>query len=974
MHNKLRNTNQAYQFEYTYSSKSARNLLTKDSISSLTIISKPLSPSYTSLSKDSSLFSLLLPILLDLHLKTPPSSQSLTEYTESTSTLSLIIPDKYTTTDLKYSISLLSTQPLPNDLSPLQLKMSLDLLSEIFNISEDVLTKICSDISLNITIGNCYEYFKLFYIDHICNNNNNNNNSNNYRKKQHNACSILGNNVKNSYYHEIILRAVEFAGENLVYYVNESTFGDNVNTNNTSVNAVNVNVNANIIKSLPNELIEEIFMQYFMNVQLVKGNNSVVYNSNRNNDKYVIKALMQFRDVYDNDDIFKLLEIEYQKAKMKFISYCANDKPVTFTLNACEHSWESECFYIAGEEYIISLNTLYDESKDEYTIGIKLHNDNNTTITTCPNANNTTINATILSLLALVEIPELQYKSKPCPITTVSNNNKSKILLVNIPKFTAALTSKGLTKQSTFTLVFHYDMSYNSSYLLTYIARNFSVNKYPSHPSLQNVDLVLLNTVLAFHELTVYNEDETLTAVITWLNYNQDVSLVKKLQLVNKINWNCVSIAKIIEFIMCHSKLITQCEDVKSVINKEIEDRINNALFVYDCSNNEMSTSNINNKNTTINVNVVNKRKYLSQKNYYYNSTTTNNSNNNSNSHNNIIINSNNNNYDSQNCSCSVIYNGMNYNNINTKNVKPIIDDIVQGIANVYDNIKETFIANTNINSNSGNNICNNCNSITNNNNNNNAMINMNNHHYTTIASTSNVQKYKNIHHKCNVNSPRGVVPSSFTYDLNHLVQLSTRVYNTNSGHNKSKNIKAQFCSGSNNKQFGHKGSLSPSSVNRNNNNQQMNMYKDGNKSKSLISDRKNNVKNGSAAAVQNVKSKHHYVSKSTGSNHKEGTKTVNANGSGKKLNVSKNYIKNKSPISYHEIAKKTTDGGNNNAKSGVICGVNGDKGKGGGVNGNQSNANTISVSSVSVSGNANVNVNNGQHHHTFNTSVKSMI
>jgi hypothetical protein len=275
----------------------------------------------------------------------------------------------------------------------------------------------------------------------------------------------------------------------------------------------------------------------------------------------------------------------------------------------------------------------------------------------------------------------------------------------------------------------------------------------------------------------------------------------------------------------------------------------------------------------------------------------------------------------------------MNYNNINTKNVKPIIDDIVQGIANVYDNIKETFIANTNINSNSGNNnICNNCNSITNNNNNN-AMINMNNHHYTTIASTSNVQKYKNIHHKCNVNSPRGVVPSSFTYDLNHLVQLSTRVYNTNSGHNKSKNIKAQFCSGGNNKQFVHKGSLSPSSVNRNNNNQQVNMYKDGNKSKSLISDRKNNVKNGSAAAVQNVKSKHHYVSKSTGSNHKEGTKTVNANGSGKKLNVSKNYIKNKSPISYHEITKKG-DGGNNNGKNG------GGEKKGGSGSGNGCNNN----------------------------------
>ena len=941
MHNKLRNTNQAYQFEYTYSSKSTRNLLTKESITSLTIISKPLSPTFTSLSKDSSLFSLLLPILLDLHLKTPPSSQSLTEYSESTSTLSLIIPDKYTTTDLKHSVSLLSNQPLPNDISPLQLKTSLDLLSEIFNISEDVLTKICSDISMNITTLNCYEYFKLFYIDHICNNNS-------HRKKQ-SVCNILGNNVKNSYYHEIILRAVEFAGENLVHYVNESTFGDNANAN-------VVNVNANIIKSLPSELIEEIFMQYFMNVQLVKSNNSVVYNSNRNNDKYVIKALMQFRDVYDNDDIFKLLEIEYQKAKMKFISYCASDKPVLFTLNACEHSWESECFYIAGEEYIINLNTLYDEAKDEFTIGIKLHNDNN---------NTTNANATILSLLALVEIPEIQYKSKPCPITTVSSNNKSKILLVNIPKFSAALTSKGLSKQSPFTLVFHYDMSYNSSYLLTYIARNFSVNKYPSHPSLQNIDLVLLNTVLAFHELTVYDEDETLTAVITWLNYNQEISLPKKLQLINKINWNCVSIAKLIEFIMCHSKLITQCDDIKHIINKEIEDRISNALFVYDCNNNEMSTSNINiehnnyinNASAYKNMNVVNKRKYLSQRNYYYNSATTNNSNNNSNSHNNNInsnSNNNNNNYDSQNCSCSVIYNGMNYS-INTKHVKPIIDDIVQGIANVYDNLKETLIANTNINSNSNNN--NNCNS--------NNAIHMNNHHYTTIASTSNVQKYKNIHHKCNVNSPRGVVPSSFTYDLNHLVQLSTRVYNTNSGNNKSKNIKAQFCSGGGGKQFVHKGSLSPSSVNRNSN-QQMNMYKDGNKSKSLISERKG-VTNGNA--VQNVKSKHHYVSKSTGSNHKEGGKNANGNGSGKKLNVSKNYIKNKSPISYHDIAKKVYGDNNYNKNTNTICGGGVICGNtcGGNVdnknknaNANQSNANTISVSSVSVNGNA----NNTQHHH----------
>ena len=911
MHNKLRNTNQAYQFECTYSSKSARNLLTKESITSISIISKPLSPSFTSLPKDSSLFSLFLPILLDLHLKTPPSSQSLTEYSELTSTLSLHIPDKYTTTDLKHSVFLLASHPLPNDMSPLQLKTSLDLLSEVLNISEDVLTKICSDISMNITTLNCYEYFKLFYIDHICNNNNSGNNSNNYRKKNR-ASNILGDNVKNSYYHEVILRAVEFAGENLVHYVNESTFGDNVN--------------ANIIKSLSSELIEEIFMQYFMNVQLVKGNNSVY--SNSNNDKYVIKALMQFRGVYDDDDIFKLLEIEYQKAKTKFASYCSNDKPVQFTVTASEHSWESECFYIAGEEYILNLNTLYDEAKDEYTIGIKLHNDNNPATTT-----------TILSLLALVEVPELQYKSKPCPITTVSSNNKSKILLVNIPKFAAALNSKGLSKQSALTLVFHYDMSYNSSYLLTYIARNFSANRYPSHPSLQNIDLVLLNTVLSFHELTVYDEDETLTAVIAWLNCNQEISLAKKLQLVSKINWNCVSIAKIIEFIMCHSKLIMQCDDVKHIVNKEIEDRINNALFVYDYGNNEMSTSNINmehhNATTCKNVNVVNKRKYLSQRNYYYNSATTNNSNNNSNSHNN------NNNYDSQNCSCSVIYNGMSYG-INTKHVKPIIDDIVQGIASVYDNIKETLIANTNVNSNNYNSNSN--------------SANMNNHHYTTIASTSNVQRYKRIHHKCNVNSPRGV-PSSFTYDLNHLVQLSTRVYNTNSGNNKSKNIKAQFCSG---KQFVHKGSLSPSSVNRNAN-QQVN--KDGNKSKSLISDRKG-VKN--ANGVQNVKSKHHYVSKSTGSNPKEGK----ANGSGKKLNVSKNYIKNKSPISYHDIAKKVYGDSYKNTISGggVICGntcgnVDGVYNKNKNATISHSNANTISVSSVSV------NANSTQHHH----SVKSM-
>ena len=41
-----------------------------------------------------------------------------------------------------------------------------------------------------------------------------------------NCFILLSNNAENIYYHKLILRTVEFAGENLVHYVNESAFGE----------------------------------------------------------------------------------------------------------------------------------------------------------------------------------------------------------------------------------------------------------------------------------------------------------------------------------------------------------------------------------------------------------------------------------------------------------------------------------------------------------------------------------------------------------------------------------------------------------------------------------------------------------------------------------------------------------------------------------------------------------------------------
>lgn len=347
----------------------------------------------------------------------------------------------------------------------------------------------------------------------------------------------------------------------------------------SSIELISKNLNSTIsngyLRLLPLKISEIIFEKYFENSQQHLENNSSI-----------ISELMNLRGI--KDDVYELLECEHKNSFEKFSKLIDEGiKPsLSWNISVSEtNSYkESEAFFIIDNLISVILISYYDSKNDEYSIGIKINNDNSI----CEE-NNTNINNFILSILSVCEIPELKFKSK-INFVCVFSNYKTKVLICKISKFSSKCSVKTVPFNFEFTLNIYTFISYNFSSILSYICKNFSSNGFNSLPSISTLSNKILNIILKNTELTVSSEDDVVIAVMKWL-VNKPVKGEILFEIMKNINWTGVSVGKIIEFTMLENRYVIENDDIRNMLTKTLDDRMS-----VSCNRSLTTTEN----NTTI--------------------------------------------------------------------------------------------------------------------------------------------------------------------------------------------------------------------------------------------------------------------------------------------------------------------------------------------------------------------------------------
>lgn len=351
----------------------------------------------------------------------------------------------------------------------------------------------------------------------------------------------------------------------LAFYDRNSSSGYSSLIISSSIDLVSQNLNFAIsngyLRLLPPKISEIIFEKYFENSK-----------QNFENDSLIISELMNLRGV--KDDIYELLECEHKNSKEKFSKLVDEGiKPsLSWPISVSEANSfkESEAFFIIDNLISVILISYYDSNSDEYSIGIKINNDNSI----CEENNTNIINETnnfILSFLTVCEIPELQFKSK-INYVCVFSNCKTKVLICKIQKFSTKCSVKTTPFNFEFTFNIYTFISYNFSSILSYICKNFSSNGFNTLPSISTVSNKILNIILKNTELTVNSEDDVVIAVMKWL-VNKQVKGEILLEIMKNINWTCVSVGKIVEFTMLENRNVIENDDIRNMLTKALDDR-----------------------------------------------------------------------------------------------------------------------------------------------------------------------------------------------------------------------------------------------------------------------------------------------------------------------------------------------------------------------------------------------------------------
>ena len=379
---------------------------------------------------------------------------------------------------------------------------------------------------------------------------------------------------------ELFLKSLEITGENLLTYFKDK----------------NSNFEDNQISFFEKKIIDEIFEKFAKN--LINNNyiiteensnlQSIKENNNNNNEinkinlsdlEYCINYLQSNRG---KKNFFDLLTNEYMKIcsedNIKEINNLPNP---TFLLKLNINDLETyyEEFSVDNEldiknEKKIIIVVFYRKIDDSLNVCFKLENNNK----------NSYINQgfNIITFLSSVIIDELCIKQ----INTKSiTNNKSMISIFKMNNFSKNLDERK-NEFDYLTIKIFLKPCYVHSILCSYLINNFNNLYYD--PKITKISKQFLILILRNKNLNyLVSADNIATAILNWLdddiNIREDIS-----DIIESVNWEKVSFVFILEFIIKHSKIITDLDMQKIFINAFI----NKTVFFLNDENNQQQFKN----------------------------------------------------------------------------------------------------------------------------------------------------------------------------------------------------------------------------------------------------------------------------------------------------------------------------------------------------------------------------------------------
>ena len=255
-------------------------------------------------------------------------------------------------------------------------------------------------------------------------------------------------------------------------------------------------------------------------------------------------------------------DIMFENLKLKLISYYDRDNDVlklAFQLIESrsnlvrDNTEENDDYYEESENKSIVTEKHFDEEKKE--------------------------NNFFISILSLMEIPEIHYKTKT-NFNCIYSNMNSKVLIFQVEKF-----SNSFSNALKFTLKIFLSRIYVFSAILDHITRNFY--QYKSLSSINKLPKIVLSLILKNQSLNCQNQKDLLLAISNWLSNKGNTQILSAIDLYRTINWRQINNETLIDFFMYSHQLFAYSKEFKNLIFSEFQRR-----FQSDYLSNTMNVSN----------------------------------------------------------------------------------------------------------------------------------------------------------------------------------------------------------------------------------------------------------------------------------------------------------------------------------------------------------------------------------------------
>ena len=356
-------------------------------------------------------------------------------------------------------------------------------------------------------------------------------------------------------FNEVINQCILCTAQNIIYIIN--------------------NKNEDI-SNMSKVIIEEVIQLYFTS-----------FNSNNNEDtEQVLDLLMTARGI--KKDIFELLENERKGALINFDINKNNQQKKTnptkiWKIDMTEEPYQEED--IMFENLKLKLISYYDRDNDVLKLAFQLiesrsnlvrenteendddyeESENKSIVTEKHFDEEKKENNFFISILSLMEIPEIHYKTKT-NFNCIYSNMNSKVLIFQVEKF-----SNSFSNALKFTLKIFLSRIYVFSAILDHITRNFY--QYKSLSSINKLPKIVLSLILKNQSLNCQNQKDLLLAISNWLSNKGNTQILSAIDLYRTINWRQINNETLIDFFMYSHQLFAYSKEFKNLIFSEFQRR-----------------------------------------------------------------------------------------------------------------------------------------------------------------------------------------------------------------------------------------------------------------------------------------------------------------------------------------------------------------------------------------------------------------